>query len=178
MRDIRVDMEQRSIYRFWLLVTQVQHCQAEFFIHRFGRPHHGWKLMTVIGRREGLTASEVSVQTDLELDKVTRIADQLIRKGLISRRQNPKDNRAVQLSLTPNGRRAYKELYALRRALELEFLSALTASERETLYGFLDRLQERAQSMYQGKDAWRRFVPESYQKPAKKGLKRASKKRT
>ena len=160
---IRVDMEERSIYRFWLLVTQVQHCQAAFFVARFGRPINGWKIMTVVGRNEGMTTSEVSRQTDLELDQVTRIADWLIAQGLLTRSQDTKDNRVMRFRFTAKGRRAYKELYSLRRALEVEFLSALTEGEREVLYSFLDRLEARSQSMFQGKAAWKKFVPPSRQ---------------
>jgi DNA-binding MarR family transcriptional regulator len=154
---IRFDLQERSTYRFWLLVTQMQKCLAQFHVARIGRPANGWKIMMVAGRRAQVSAAEASRLTDLEPDKVTRIVDQLVAHGLMIRTQESADRRRVQLSLTSAGRRAYHQLHDVRRAIEIDFLGALAPRERATLYRLLDKLQARASAMFSGPRPWAKY---------------------
>jgi DNA-binding MarR family transcriptional regulator len=154
---IRFDLQERSTYRFWLLVTQMQKCLAQFYVARIGRPANGWKIMMVVGRRAQVSAAEASQLTDLEPDKVTRIVDRLVEQGLVIRTQESADRRRVRLSLTSAGRRVYQQLEDVRRAIEVDFLGALTARERVTLYRLLDKLQARAASMFAGPRPWAKY---------------------
>jgi DNA-binding MarR family transcriptional regulator len=154
---IRFELEQRSIYRFWLLVTQVQRCLAAFYVAKFGRPANAWRIFSVIGERAEISPSEVGRLTQLERDKITRIVDRLVARQLMRRSQESSDKRRVSLSLTAKGRRVQRELETMRRTLEAEFLGALDPWERETLYRLLDKLQQRADLMFLGKQAWRKF---------------------
>ena len=156
---IRFALEERSIYRFWLLVTQVQRCLASFYVAKFGRPANGWRIFSVIGDRAEISPSEVARRTKLERDKITRIVDQLVARGLMRRNQKDSDKRRVSLTLTAKGRRVHRELETMRRAIETEFIGALDPWERETLYRLLDKLQERASLMFDGKQAWKKFDP-------------------
>jgi hypothetical protein len=61
------------------------------------------------------------------------------------------------LSLTPAGRRVYHQLDDVRRTIEIDFLGALSARERATLYRLLDRLQARAASMFAGPRPWAKY---------------------
>lgn len=156
---IRFALEERSIYRFWLLVTQVQRCLASFYVAKFGRPANAWRIFSVIGDRAEISPSEVARLTKLERDKITRIVDQLVAQKLMRRVQKDADKRRISLSLTAKGKRVHRELESARRAIEAEFLGALDPWERETLYRLLDKLQQRASVMFEGKQAWRRFDP-------------------
>jgi len=155
---IRFDLEERSTYRFWLLVTQMQQCLAHLYVARFGRPANAWKVVTVVGRRTHVAAAEVVRQTNLEPDKVTRIVDRLVAQGLMQRAQESEDRRRVRLSLTAAGRRVYRELDDIRRAIEIDFLGALSPEERDTLYGLLDKLQARAATIFSGREPWNKYV--------------------
>jgi DNA-binding MarR family transcriptional regulator len=161
---IRFALEERSIYRFWLLVTQVQRCLASFYVAKFGRPANAWRIFSVIGDRAEISPSEVARLTKLERDKITRIVDQLVAHKLMRRVQKDADKRRVSLSLTAKGKRVHRELESARRAIEAEFLGALDPWERETLYRLLDKLQQRASVMFEGKQAWRRFDPAAHRK--------------
>ena len=154
---IRFDLQERSTYRFWLLVTQMQKCLAQFYVARVGRPANGWKIVMVAGRRAQVSAAEAGQLTDLEPDKVTRIVDQLAAQGLMIRTQESADRRRVQLSLTSAGRRAYHQLDDVRRAIEIDFLGALAPRERATLYRLLDKLQARASAMFSGPRPWAKY---------------------
>jgi DNA-binding MarR family transcriptional regulator len=162
---IRFGLEERSIYRFWLLVTQVQRCLAAFYVAKFGRPANAWRIFSVIGDRAEISPSEVARLTKLERDKITRIVDQLVAHKLMRRIQKSPDKRRVSLSLTAKGKRVHREFEAMRRAIEAEFLGALDAWEREALYRLLDKLQQRASVMFDGKQAWRKFDPGARRRP-------------
>ena len=154
---IRFDLQERSTYRFWLLVTQMQKCLAQFYVARIGRPANGWKIVMVVGRRAQVSAAEAGQLTDLEPDKVTRIVDQLVAQGLMIRTQESTDRRRVRLSLTAAGRRVYHQLDDVRRAIEIDFLGALAPRERATLYRLLDKLQARAAAMFSGQRPWAQY---------------------
>jgi DNA-binding MarR family transcriptional regulator len=156
---IRFALEERSIYRFWLLVTQVQRCLADYYVARFGRPGNAWRIFSVMGDRAEISPSEVARLTKLERDKITRIVDQLVAHKLMRRNQRSPDKRRVSLTLTAKGKRVQREFEAMRRTIETEFLGALDAWEREALYRLLDKLQQRANVMFDGKQAWRKFDP-------------------
>jgi DNA-binding MarR family transcriptional regulator len=164
---IRFDLQERSTYRFWLLVTQMQKCLAQFHVTRIGRPANGWKIMMVAGRRAQVSAAEAGRLTDLEPDKVTRIVDQLVAKGLMIRTQESADRRRVQLSLTSAGRRAYHQLDDVRRAIEIDFLGALAPRERATLYRLLDKLQARASAMFSGPRPWAKYEIKAHLEPGR-----------
>ncbi len=161
---IRFDLEQRSTYRFWLLVTQMQKCLAHFYVARVGRPANAWKVVMVVGRRPHVSAAEIGRQTNLEPDKITRIVDRLVEQGLMLRAQESADRRRVRLSLTPAGRRVYRQLDDIRRAIEVDFLGALSPQERDTLYGLLDKLQARAVTMFSGQRPWSKYETAGDQK--------------
>lgn len=176
---IRFDLEERSTYRFWLLVTQMQKCLAQFYVATFGRPVNAWKIVMVVGRRPHISAAEAGRQTDLEPDKVTRIVDRLVEQGLVDRSQESRDRRRVRLSLTAAGRKVYRQINDVRQAIEVDFLGALTASERDTLYHLLDKLQARAATMFSGPRPWSKYeVRNSDTRSSNANVKRNIAKRT
>jgi len=171
---IRFDLQERSTYRFWLLVTQMQKCLAQFYVARIGRPANGWKIMMVVGRRARVSAAEAGQLTDLEPDKVTRIVDRLVAQGLMIRTQESADRRRVRLSLTAAGRRVYHQLDDVRRAIEIDFLGALAPRERATLYRLLDKLQARAAAMFSGQRPWAKYEIKAQLEPGRADLRDSS----
>ena len=72
---------------------------------------------------------------------VTRLAATLADAGLVERRQDPKDGRAVLLALTPKGRRRAR---AMRRDLleaARELLEPIPAERRAAVESALEELQ-------------------------------------
>ncbi len=145
---IRLDLEQRTFYRFSLLAMQINRAIAHAYVQKFGRPANGWKVITVLGRFGPLTASQIRSHTTLEMDKVTRIVDSLVEQGLASRQQDRADRRRVIVSLLAKGRRINMQVEQMIAEREREFLLALTKSDREHLYDILDRLQMRGDEIF------------------------------
>jgi DNA-binding MarR family transcriptional regulator len=145
---IRLDLEQRTFYRFSLLATQINRAIAHAYVQKFGRPANGWKVITVLGRFGPLSASQIHGHTTLEMDKVTRIVDNLVEQGLASRQQDTADRRRVIVSLLAKGKRINMQVEQMIAEREREFLLALDKNDREHLYDILDRLQIRGDEIF------------------------------
>src|SRR3954451_12569620 len=76
---------------------------------------------------------------------VTTLVGRLERDGLVERRSDPDDARAVLVHLTPDGRERLDAMHAAREALLQARLATLTENEREVLAAalpVLDKLME------------------------------------
>ena len=155
---IRLDLAERSFYRFSILATQINRCVTGAYIHKFARPAHGWKVLTLLGRFGPMSVSEVTIHASLEIDKVTRILDSLGRQRLIVRRQDRGDKRRTIVTLTSQGKKVVRQIETMIYEMEREFLISLTAGEREAFYAIMDKLQARARDIFTGKNPWKKFV--------------------
>ena len=151
---IRTDLAQRSFYRFSLLATMINRAVTRAYVQTYGRPANGWKVVTVLGRFGPLTASQIHDHTTLEMDKITRIVDDLVDRQIARRRRDKADRRRVIVSLSGKGKRMNAKIEKTIAALEREFLIVLNRSEREALYGLLDRLQSRGSDIFAVKHGW------------------------
>ncbi len=70
--------------------------------------------------------------------------------GLLERRPDPHDGRAVRLFLTPRGRVLQEQAHAFRREKMSRILAGLTAEEVETLLTLLERAIRAAEAQASG----------------------------
>lgn len=155
---IKIDLQQRTPYRFSLLAARQTRCLAEMYLQKFGLSVSRWKVLAIIGHYAPMSAKEVAERTSLEPEKVTRAVDGLVAQKFVIRRQDPADRRRVILSLSAKGTAVYNESETIRRAIESEFLGVLQPAEREMFYRILDKLERRAAEIFAGKQAWRHIV--------------------
>lgn len=156
--EIRFDLAERSFYRLSILATQLNRCVTGGYVTKFARPANGWKVLSLLGRFGPISVSEITAHASLEMDKVTRIVDSLVRQSLTVRQRSRIDKRRIIVSLTPKGRKVVRGIERMIVEMEREFLIALSPGERETLYTILDKLQTRAQQIFVGKMPWKKFV--------------------
>ena len=67
----------------------------------------------------------------VEMPSATSMINRLAAKGLVERRQDPTDRRAVVCALTPAGRDAVEKFWSLRAAKTESLAAALTTEELE-----------------------------------------------
>jgi DNA-binding MarR family transcriptional regulator len=146
--DIRLDLEERSFYRFSILATQINRSVTRAYVKKYGPPANAWKILAVLNKFKTQSASDLKHHTTLEMDKITRIVDHLVERGFVLRKQDQLDRRRVVISLSALGRRATKYLEETIATMEREFLSALDATERQRLYDLLERLKSRADQIF------------------------------
>lgn len=101
-----------------------------------------WRVLLVTARRGPMNIRELSNVTLVPHSTIGRWLAQMEQEGLVRRRALPRDQRAVEISITSKGRNLF--LRALPTA-RLEYESAIhnfSADELETLMGLLKRLRE------------------------------------
>jgi DNA-binding MarR family transcriptional regulator len=86
----------------------------------------------------GLTAGEVGERLITRSPDVTRLIDRLEKRGLVVRKQDPDDRRAVRICITEPGREQIASLDQKARAMIRSSLGGLSARKLEALRDSLD----------------------------------------
>lgn len=92
-----------------------------------------WVMLRELYGVNAIAPSRLSEQMGMTRGAITKLADRLIAKALITRNANPQDARAQTLELTPSGRDLVPELSALADRNDAEFFGHLTPAERQSL---------------------------------------------
>ena len=88
-----------------------------------------------------LTMGQLGAVAAVSRTRVSRVVDELVRAGLVSREPNPDDGRSAFAALTPAGRSALRKAApTYLAAVQREFADHLTAREAEVLAGALRRV--------------------------------------
>jgi DNA-binding MarR family transcriptional regulator len=95
----------------------------------------------------GLRMTEISKRMMVTGGNITRIADQLLGEGLISRTVAPGDRRASIVRLTAAGRRAFAEMARRHENWIVELFGGLSETERTQLYALLAKLKRHLNAM-------------------------------
>lgn len=92
------------------------------------------------------------LRTFVSLDKgnVTRAVQQLEEAGLVQRKQDPLDRRAVRVYVTRKALAIEDEMYALASLWNEQLMVGFTPQERETLVDLLLRMEVNAGEMAKG----------------------------
>jgi DNA-binding MarR family transcriptional regulator len=129
----------RRLYSLLLARFEGALAQADFTLTQ-------WIVLAQL--REGIarTASDLANDLDHDSGAITRVLDQLERRGFLSRRRSSQDRRVVELRLTPAGKAIAGDLLPLVVDQTNSALAPLSKSEFLQLHGYLVRLLDHAQS--------------------------------
>jgi DNA-binding MarR family transcriptional regulator len=89
----------------------------------------------------GLRMTAISQRMMVTGGNITRIADQLLAEGLITRSVAPGDRRASIVKLSAAGRRAFAEMARRHEGWIVEMFAGLSEAERNQLYAVLAKLK-------------------------------------
>lgn len=106
-----------------------------------GFTHEQWRALWHLSRNEGISQTRLADILEMQPISVGRLIDRLEGAGLVERRPDPTDRRAVKLYLTEA---AQPQLAQLRtRAAEFNeiALHGLSTTEQKTLLSFLQRVR-------------------------------------
>ena len=145
---------QKDALRLWLrLLTCTKLIEAEIrrrLRTRFDTTLPRFDLLAALDRApEGLTLGEVSRRMMVSNGNVTGLATRLEAEGLIERRLDIADRRAVRLSLTTRGRREFARQSRAHEGWVGELLGQLSPEERAALHALLGHAKS---SIRQGLD--------------------------
>jgi len=101
-----------------------------------------WRVLAALREKDGRRMGDLSNTTAIEVSTLTRLVDNMEKSGLVARRRDAGDARAVALYVTPAGRRLTKRILPIAERYEAVALKGFTASEAELLKRALQRLYD------------------------------------
>jgi DNA-binding MarR family transcriptional regulator len=109
-------------------------------MRRLGTSLQAWRVLAALRDRDGRRMGDLSTTTSIEVSTLTRLVDNMEKTGLVARRRDADDTRAVLLHVTPAGRRLTKRILPVAERYEAVALKGFGAAEAEALKAALRRL--------------------------------------
>jgi DNA-binding MarR family transcriptional regulator len=97
-------------------------------------------ILCYIARADGLSQQALSEKLGLFPSRLVAMIDELEQRGLVERRDSPRDRRSYALHLTGAGREILEQLDRIGRAHQQALCAALDASEQAQLKALLARI--------------------------------------
>ena len=108
-------------------------------------------LMAQLDRApNGMTLGELSQRMMVSNGNVTGLAERLVEQGLLDRRPSPNDRRAQIVSLTAEGRRAFRAMARTHEDWIAEVFAGLDAAEIDQLMNLLAKAKASARKAVNG----------------------------
>jgi len=98
----------------------------------------------------GMTLGELSQRMMVSNGNVTGLAERLVEQGLLDRRPSPNDRRAQIVSLTAEGRRAFRAVARTHEDWIAQIFAGLDAAEIEQLMALLAKTKASARKAVNG----------------------------
>jgi DNA-binding MarR family transcriptional regulator len=130
----------RSVLRSHARVTRAVDAQLQAGI---GLSFRWYDLLTRLSRSPtgSLRMSELATAILMSPSGATRLVDQIVAKGLVSRRKDPSDARGYLVELTKEGRKMHKRATAVyERAIHELVAQRLTEEQLKTITEALETL--------------------------------------
>ena len=108
---------------------------------RLGFTRAQWQVLVYLARNEGIHQAGLADLMDVEPISLMRILDKLQARGLIERRQHPKDRRVWLLFLTPEAHPSLAVLRQLGDLTRAEALAGIPEADRERMVELLDTMR-------------------------------------
>ena len=144
------DLEKFLPYRLSLLSNTVSQGIAQIYQENHHLSIPEWRVMAVLGRYPGLTASEVCERTVMDKVTVSRAVKILLDRKLVQRLIHTEDRRKRPLQVSnPEGRRLLEEIIPFAWDYQAELLRALEPDEWRLLDGLIAKLFEASSKLNQ-----------------------------
>ncbi|HZQ01888.1 MAG TPA: MarR family winged helix-turn-helix transcriptional regulator [Reyranella sp.] len=99
-----------------------------------------WRVLAALRERDGRRMGDLSETISIEVSTLTRLVDNMERKGLVERRRDRADARAIALYVTAAGRRLTQRIVPIAERYETVALAGFSPREAEVLKKALRRL--------------------------------------
>lgn len=101
-----------------------------------------WRVLAALREKDGQRMGDLSKTTSIEVSTLTRLVDNMEKSGLVERRRDDDDARAVALHVTAAGRRLTRRILPIAERYETVALKGFSAQEAATLKKALQRLYD------------------------------------
>lgn len=135
-------------YRLSLLSNTVSEGIARAYRREFGLSVTEWRVIAILGRFPGLTASEITARGAMDKVAVSRAVNRLQERGLLERGAHLEDRRRQPLRLSSRrGRSLFRKVVPKALSYESRLLEGLDPEELELFQALLTRLLDRAETL-------------------------------
>jgi DNA-binding MarR family transcriptional regulator len=101
-----------------------------------------WRVLAALREKDGRRMGDLSRVTSIEVSTLTRLVDNMEKSGLVERRRDTEDARAVALHVTAAGKRLTRRIVPIAERYEAVALEGFTPAEAEVLKQALRRLYD------------------------------------
>jgi len=109
--------------------------------------HSQWFVLTMIGHFKTRSIKDIAEAMEMSSSAATQLVDGPVKSGYVTRREDPKDRRLVQLELSPKGKHHISNTKKKRINEMIDIFDALTNKELEEFA----RLHKKITSGFSGK---------------------------
>jgi DNA-binding MarR family transcriptional regulator len=132
------------VKRCGVLMTQIAERHFESTSISFTQ----WTALMRLCMQSGhMSATQLSKELGYDMGALTRVVDELERRGLVQRERSRRDRRAVEIAVTAAGRRQAESAKRLVVALLNELVEPYSEAEMATLIDLLQRMRVRLQDV-------------------------------
>lgn len=135
------ELEVRTFVQLMRTLTRLEH-RLEKALEGSGLSLPQFDILATLARAEGVTQQELAERLLVTKGNICGMIGRLETSGLVERRDDPQDRRANRLFLTRSGKTLLSKSFPSQHAALKQIMSELTATELQTLYQLLDRLEE------------------------------------
>ena len=135
-------------YRLSIASNAVSRLIARAYEDRFALTIPQWRLICVLAEDGPSPQQAIVARTAMDKVTVSRAAQALVRRRLVTRTVHEIDGRSHRLTLTPEGRGLHAEIAPLALAYEATLLSGLDPHEVQQLSRLLVRMERAANSLF------------------------------
>jgi len=141
------DLEAFLPYRLSVLSNTVSEGIAATYRSQHGLSMTEWRVVAILGRFPGLTASDVTGRGAMQKVPVSRAVTRLAERGLVKREADSEDRRRQSLRLTARGVALFNDVVPAALAYERELRGALSEREAAQLDRLLGKLLDSARTL-------------------------------
>ena len=139
-------LDRTLTYRMHLLNKLTDQQSQRLYPKETGLSLPNGRCLSVVGAFQPISVNRLAQLANLNKAQASRSAQWLADEGFLHKADAPGDGRAVELSLTPKGRKACHQTMAFIERRNQAIFGVLSARERGLLGDLFDRLIAHAQS--------------------------------
>jgi DNA-binding MarR family transcriptional regulator len=124
------------VKRCGVLMTQIAERRFESLSVSFTQ----WAALMRLSAHPHMSATELSNELGHDMGALTRVVDELERRGLVRRERSRRDRRAVEIAVTAAGRRQAKSAKRVMAGLLNQLVEPFKEAETATLVSLLQRM--------------------------------------
>jgi len=111
-------------------------------LKEYGVTRVQWIALYYIEKSEGISQSELADMMHGQESTIARLVGRMIKNGLVERKTDERDRRAVKLYCTPKGHEMYAILLKVCDSFYQNIIRDIPRNELDTFRSVLDRLVE------------------------------------